>query len=890
MSAQETFDAFCASYLDVYIGPPDEVITDSGTQLKSKEFGDLCEQRGITLKIVPIEAHNAIGKGERYHGPLRRAFEIIDKEMAGLGVHESVILQMAVKAVNDSAGPKGLIPTLLVFGVFPKMFRGDLPAASVIQRSKAIRKAMDELRKVKAERQVTDALRMRHGPTGSYNLKIGQKVVVWREDGSWTGPFKLVAIHNQTCIVHTRSGPKHFRSNVVKPFNQKEFLDQPENVSPPQSADVPQATETSESRQPTVEDAPENEQDEDGEEEEDGFRSENEEEPAPRRNPKRSAPLPTRYANQLFQDIPHEWIETLVQTAKEEHDDDFLMFLEDQGLITEAFLTEQENSDRELAKDLRAKGIINTPGAPFEESTKAEIEGLMANDVFKIEKYNPETMGKERIFNARLVHNVKDKHTAAPFEKTRMVVQAFNDKGKAQILCQSPTIQKVSQRLILALGPSLAPQILLWLRDISQAYTQSKSRLNRLVIIRPPPEVRKILGMADDEVLICLKPLYGIPEAGTHWFATYIKHHLVNLDMEQSTYDPCLLISKTNSKGIFGLVGLQTDDTLILANKLFTDLEAEQLKSENLLAKERLQLTRTQSIDFNGSRLTQDAEGYGLTVMQKGQADKIELVDFTSPDYRQQYLVQRARGAYIGVNSQPEALYDLAVAAQHQDPDEGEVKALNKRLAWQRENKARGLHMIVLNLPRCRLYCFVDASHATNKDLSSQLGVVMILAEESTTADGEFRIRGNYVHGQSAKDRRVANSALAGEVHAFTLGIDIAICVTMTLKMITKQLGLAKIPLVICTDSLSLYECTVKLGTTHEKRLMIDIMGIRQAYDRQELAEIRWINGTNNPADHFTKAKPNSALSDFISTNELTVKVKGWVDRELDDRSEEKDE
>jgi hypothetical protein len=35
------------------------------------------------------------------------------------------------------------------------------------------------------------------------------------------------------------------------------------------------------------------------------------------------------------------------------------------------------------------------------------------------------------------------------------------------------------------------------------------------------------------------------------------------------------------------------------------------------------------------------------------------------------------------------------------------------------------------------------------------------------------------------------------------------------------------LPLVVCTDSKSLYECLVKLGTTQEKRLMIDVMCLR---------------------------------------------------------------
>jgi hypothetical protein len=62
-----------------------------------------------------------------------------------------------------------------------------------------------------------------------------------------------------------------------------------------------------------------------------------------------------------------------------------------------------------------------------------------------------------------------------------------------------------------------------------------------------------------------------------------------------------------------------------------------------------------------------------------------------------------------------------------------------------------------------------------------------------------------------------------------------------TMNMIIKQLGSehTKIPIVVYIDSYSLYKCLVKLGTTKEKRLMIDIMGLRQSYERREIAEIR---------------------------------------------------
>jgi hypothetical protein len=57
-------------------------------------------------------------------------------------------------------------------------------------------------------------------------------------------------------------------------------------------------------------------------------------------------------------------------------------------------------------------------------------------------------------------------------------------------------------------------------------------------------------------------------------------------------------------------------------------------------------------------------------------------------------------------------------------------------------------------------------------------------------------------------------------------GINIVYVISSTLNMVIKQLDLPMIPIVVYTNSYSLYECLVKLGTTKEKRLIIDIMAI----------------------------------------------------------------
>jgi hypothetical protein len=105
-----------------------------------------------------------------------------------------------------------------------------------------------------------------------------------------------------------------------------------------------------------------------------------------------------------------------------------------------AFITRKEQADIELAIKLRKDGVITTPGDLFERSQQQEINGLIARGVFEFVQYDPNKHSGVWIFNSRLVNEVKEKATNSPFEKSRLVVQAYNNKGKELILTQSLTI------------------------------------------------------------------------------------------------------------------------------------------------------------------------------------------------------------------------------------------------------------------------------------------------------------------------------------------------------------------------------------------------------------------------------------------------------------------
>lgn len=96
-------------------------------------------------------------------------------------IDPKLALQMAFKALNDSIGPNGLVPTLLVFGAYPRMTKMEAPSPTMTQRAAAIRKAMGEIRKSVASRQVNNALNTRNGPSTSliHDLPLNSPVLVY---------------------------------------------------------------------------------------------------------------------------------------------------------------------------------------------------------------------------------------------------------------------------------------------------------------------------------------------------------------------------------------------------------------------------------------------------------------------------------------------------------------------------------------------------------------------------------------------------------------------------------------------------------------------------------------------------------------------------------------
>ncbi len=520
---------------------------------------------------------------------------------------------MIVKAINDTADSDELMLILLIFGTYFRMHVMNSSASSITQRAMIIEKAMIEIRKFRAERQIVDVANIRNDRiiTSIHDLLLNSDVLVWREGKKWIELFKLLDIESETCKIVLSSESTDFRSTVIKPFliesiNDVESFD--ENVQ-----SITEDVHSSDHQNNLSSEPPEI-----------------------TRPPATTRPIRTRRLSLRYQNLA-----------------DIIVFLQDDEI---------SNQFEEILSSISSLISI------FENSRRKEVNDLLEKRVFELITINV-VLRDVRIFNFRFVDEIKHFDTTETYEKSRLVIQIYNDHDKTLMLIQSSTIQRMSQRIILVL--TVITKHDLYLRDIIQTYVQSKIFLNRAFFIRSLSE----LDLSKNSILRVVKSLYNVLETETHWFNTYQKHHKKKLSMIESTFDSCLLHIEFT---LFEIVDLQTDDTLILADDEFVALKEKKLARAHLTSKKREKLNLIISIKFNDELIILDNDDNSLLFIQSKQFDQIKLINLSSSinltssreeikkmiTLKDQYIAQRARNVYIATIWQSEASFDLSFAAQ----------------------------------------------------------------------------------------------------------------------------------------------------------------------------------------------------------------------------------
>jgi len=136
--------AYTRSWVYAYAGHPEAMHTDQGPQFVAAGWRALVHAAGTRHIESGAESHNSLGAGERYHAVLRNIYRRVKRDHPD--VPPEVVLALTVSAMNQTIRPHGLVPTLLVIGLIPRIPVSPLLLPAQLDRMRAADTARNEMR------------------------------------------------------------------------------------------------------------------------------------------------------------------------------------------------------------------------------------------------------------------------------------------------------------------------------------------------------------------------------------------------------------------------------------------------------------------------------------------------------------------------------------------------------------------------------------------------------------------------------------------------------------------------------------------------------------------------------------------------------------------------
>ena len=361
-------------------------------------------------------------------------------------------------------------------------------------------------------------------------------------------------------------------------------------------------------------------------------------------------------------------------------------------------------------------GDVRAKDPRFREAREREIRGLLERGTWKV--VLKENVPKDaNIIGGRFVLAIKDEGTKKEVWKARFVVQGYRDKLKTSLEHDAPTARQYSTRVLVGLAAIFGFRI--FSTDVTQAYLQSAESLMRDLYVKPNGEFE----LGHNQLLKLLKPLYGLADGGDYWGKTFAQHLLDDLGMVPTTLDPALYSMKIQD-ALMGLCATYVDDTLQAGNTMYQEMT--KLTLQKFKCRER----EFDNVKFAGIEI--DTVDDGFHVHQTRYTKKLTKFpkDASFKDYRK----LRAKLAWL-THTRPDICCAVALSAQLTEPKFNEdtrlhIKSLNAIVTHLHSNEPVLLKFPKLDMNTIWIQVYSDASFATNKDLSSQIGYIIFLADD----------------------------------------------------------------------------------------------------------------------------------------------------------------
>ncbi len=118
VSTKTIWRTFLECWAAVYTGLPHKILVDQANYF-GPVFANIGALSRVEVQRTGAEAHSSLGLGERYHEPLRTTVRKL--KAVAPDADPNFLLSFSVKAMNDTIGPEGLVPSAL--GISPPLGR-----------------------------------------------------------------------------------------------------------------------------------------------------------------------------------------------------------------------------------------------------------------------------------------------------------------------------------------------------------------------------------------------------------------------------------------------------------------------------------------------------------------------------------------------------------------------------------------------------------------------------------------------------------------------------------------------------------------------------------------------------------------------------------------------
>lgn len=482
-----------------------------------------------------------------------------------------------------------------------------------------------------------------------------------------------------------------------------------------------------------------------------------------------------------------------------------------------------------------SEDVLITKDLSFDLAKQEEMRSWRDNSVF--EEVQDEG---QKCISTRWVCTLKETLTGL-VPKARLVARGFEELNVLELQKDSPTCASESLRLLVAV--ICQKQWTLHSMDIKSAFLQG-IELSRDIYIRPPPE-----AICEGTLWKLKKCVYGLADASLYWY-NRVKDIVLKAGGKMSKVDPAVFYWLDQDCTVTGVLACHVDDFIWGGTQSFSTTIIPHLRSVFQVGREEHDHFCYVGIDFvTVERKVQIHQENYIQHMKYIHMDPSRAVEQDSPlceEEKDQLRSKIGQILWVARQSRPDVIFDASnLTSNIKNATVQTIHEANRIVCKLKSKK------VILNFQHLgrdsalKMIVFSDASFGNLSDGGTQGGHLITLMGEN----GKF----SPLSWQSKKVKRIVRSTLAGETLAMSDGIDNSIFLSTLFSELTTGDAEHALPIICVTDNHSLVDAIKSTKPVSEKRLRLEISGIKELIQTQRVERIQWCNTKEQLADCLTK-------------------------------------